>query len=283
MKCHSRDLSEFILGDLVLGKGSFSQVKVGQELATGEVVAVKIIDHAKLNETELECVATEVTVLKLLNHPYIVRYLDHFADSERTLIMLEYVAGGNLAQYLKETGKMSEYEVRRLMRQQLEAVAHCHARNIAHRDLKLEHILLDLSRNVKIIDFGLACQSPPDEFSTLFCGSHLYVAPEILRKQPYLPQKVDIWSLGIILYVLLFSRFPFFSEDRGELARRIASGEFRFPRTSHEPSTDAKELVTRMLALDPSMRPTCDELLAHEWFLHADTESVPTEDDWFDE
>lgn len=279
-----RELSEFILGDLVLGKGSFSQVKVGQELSTGEVVAVKIIPHAKLNATELECVATEVAVLRLVNHPNVVRYLDHFSDDQRTLIMLEYVAGGHLGQYLRTHKTMPDAEARRLMRQMLEAVRHCHALHIAHRDLKLEHVLLDLKRNVKIIDFGLACRSPPDELQTQFCGSHLYVAPEILRKQPYLPQKVDIWSLGIIFYLVLFGTFPFFSTDPAELARLITAGEVRFPRAAQRHSPEAKALVLRMLSFDPQRRPSCDELLASEWLATVEaSDDAPIDDDWFDD
>ena len=264
------NIGEFILGTTLLGRGSFSQVKLGQELTTGETVAVKIIDKTHLSPHEKDCVGTEINVLQRLAHPYLVRYLDHFSDPDQTFIVLEYVPGGNLFSFVKNHGgTLSERHAQRIIKQCLEGIGHCHALNISHRDLKLEHILLDASMNVKIIDFGLACQSPPDVQVTTYCGSLLYSSPEVLLQKPYFPQRVDIWALGVILFVILCGYFPFFSDDKNSLVRRITAGIISFPREKPgvtPPSPLAQDIILRMLSMEPTERPSCNTLLASPWF-----------------
>eukprot|EP00010_Vexillifera_abyssalis_P005827 CAMPEP_0201553320 /NCGR_PEP_ID=MMETSP0173_2-20130828/24476_1 /ASSEMBLY_ACC=CAM_ASM_000268 /TAXON_ID=218659 /ORGANISM="Vexillifera sp., Strain DIVA3 564/2" /LENGTH=442 /DNA_ID=CAMNT_0047964029 /DNA_START=35 /DNA_END=1363 /DNA_ORIENTATION=- len=262
-------LGEFILGSTLLGKGSFSQVKLGQELTTGETVAIKIIDHAKLSVYDLACIKTEVSVLQKLSHRYLVQYLDHFVTEENTFIILEYIPGGNLFQYLKARGgSLSENEARKILSQLLRGIAHCHQQGVAHRDLKLEHVLLDAHGDVRIIDFGLSsAECDAGTLLNTFCGSPLYIAPEIVEQQPYAGDKVDIWALGIIFYVCVCGSFPFFARDKNLLYKCIKSGKFSFPRHADASlSPIVKNLITNMLNRDPAHRLSAAELLLSPFF-----------------
>ncbi|KAF7720839.1 hypothetical protein EC973_005982 [Apophysomyces ossiformis] len=259
-----------------IGRGSTGWVKLGIHKLDGHQVAIKMIPRQRLTLSKKLACATEreLAILQLLHHPNLIELHRIFQDTAYIYFVTEYAEGGELFHLLtKRGGALSETEARTLFSQLAGALAWCHAHHICHRDLKPENILLDKDRKlVKIADFGMATIQSSDRLLQTSCGSVHYASPEIVQGKPYYGPATDVWSCGVLLYVLLTGYLPFDDENMGRLYLKIKRGKYhRLP--EHLPST-AKDLIRRMLTVDPSQRITMKEVLSHPWLVCQNIEHV---------
>ncbi|EMR09664.1 hypothetical protein PNEG_01854 [Pneumocystis murina B123] len=246
-----------------LGEGSFGKVKLAVHSITGHKVALKIISRKSLLNLDMSSrVDREISYLKLLRHPHIIKLYEVIATPTDIIMVIEY-AGGELFDYIVSRGKMSEDEARRFFQQIITAVEYCHRHKIVHRDLKPENLLLDDFLNVKIADFGLSNLMTDGNFLKTSCGSPNYAAPEVISGKLYAGPEVDVWSCGVILYVMLVGRLPFDDEFIPTLFKKINGGIYTIPSFL---SSDAKELLSQMLVVDPIQRITLQEIRESKWF-----------------
>uniref|UniRef100_A0A182M0U7 non-specific serine/threonine protein kinase n=1 Tax=Anopheles culicifacies TaxID=139723 RepID=A0A182M0U7_9DIPT len=210
-----------------IGKGNFAKVKLAKHVPTNKEVAIKIIDKTQLNPSSLQKLYREVRIMKMLDHPNIVK-LFQVIETEKTLyLVMEYASGGEVFDYLVAHGKMKEKEARAKFRQIVSAVQYCHQKRIIHRDLKAENLLLDSEMNIKIADFGFSNEFTPGSKLDTFCGSPPYAAPELFQGRKYDGPEVDVWSLGVILYTLVSGSLPFDGATLKELRERVLRGKYR--------------------------------------------------------
>ncbi|XP_020772978.1 MAP/microtubule affinity-regulating kinase 3a isoform X2 [Boleophthalmus pectinirostris] len=238
-----------------IGKGNFAKVKLARHILTGREVAIKIIDKTQLNPNSLQKLFREVRIMKILNHPNIVKLFE-VIETERTLyLVMEYASGGEVFDYLVAHGRMKEKEARAKFRQIVSAVQYCHQKHIVHRDLKAENLLLDADMNIKIADFGFSNEFTMGNKLDTFCGSPPYAAPELFQGKKYDGPEVDVWSLGVILYTLVSGSLPFDGQNLKELRERVLRGKYRIP---FYMSTDCENLLKRFLVLNPGKRGTLE-------------------------
>ncbi|KZT27880.1 Pkinase-domain-containing protein, partial [Neolentinus lepideus HHB14362 ss-1] len=262
----------------VIGKGSSGRVRIARHSRTGQYAAVKIVSKSSIlesrmslenleNEAEriLLAIEREIVIMKLIDHPNILRLYDVWETSNELYLILEYVEGGELFEYLCDKGKLSTLEALDYFQQVIAAVDYCHRFNIAHRDLKPENLLLDKDKKIKVADFGMAAWQKNGASSLLqtACGSPHYAAPEVIMGKSYNGFSSDIWSCGVILYALLAGRLPFDDEDLGTLLAKVKIGKFATP-SSFDPL--AKDLISRMLEKDVTKRITMAEILEHPFY-----------------
>ncbi|KAL5614348.1 hypothetical protein BROUX41_004454 [Berkeleyomyces rouxiae] len=256
-----------------LGAGQYGKVHVCIENSTGIRYAVKLFDADHTNPVQLNTLRQEIGMLMTLDHPKLVQIKDSFHEDTGMYIVLEYIPGGELFDFIIRKGSLREAEARRLFKQLFDGIKYLHDRNIVHRDLKPENILLqgeDIG-SVKIADFGLAKIVGEDSFATTLCGTPAYVAPEVLSYSPEYNKAVDVWSLGVILYVILCGFPPFSDELRTRafpysMTEQIIRGEYEFPSPYWDPISDnACHLIESMLQVNPKHRFTIDQCLAHPW------------------
>ncbi|KAB5572675.1 Pkinase-domain-containing protein [Coniochaeta sp. 2T2.1] len=246
-----------------LGEGSFGKVKLAVHRSTGQQVALKIITRKKLISRDMQGrVEREIEYLQLLRHPHIIKLYTVIKTPTEIIMVLEY-AGDELFDYIVTHGKMKENEARRFFQQMLCAVEYCHRHKIVHRDLKPENLLLDEHLNVKIADFGLSNIMTDGNFLKTSCGSPNYAAPEVIGGKLYAGPEVDVWSCGVILYVLLVGRLPFDDEHIPSLFAKIARGTYAVPAWM---SPGAASLIKRMLAVNPVQRATIEDIRKDPWF-----------------
>ncbi|KAK8866782.1 Serine/threonine-protein kinase brsk2 [Tritrichomonas musculus] len=249
-----------------LGKGGFSIVYLAKERATGKLVAIKVIDKDVDNENALK---TEFSIQREFESPYIVNILSYYEDESHFLLVIEYVNGGELFDAIVNEGAYSEFDAAKLVQQILIGLKVLHDNNVIHRDLKPENLLLSIDEKtgettVKISDFGLAGIFSDEKISQ-YCGTEGYAAPEIMNNVPY-DSSVDIWSLGVIVYILLCGFRPFESDDRYELYQQVTSGTVEFPSPEwDEISKEAIDFISQMLKIDPTKRITIEDALNHPW------------------
>ncbi|EDV49533.1 MAP/microtubule affinity-regulating kinase 3 [Drosophila erecta] len=245
-----------------LGKGNFAKVKLAIHLPTGREVAIKLIDKTSLNTIARQKLYREVKIMKMLNHPNIVR-LFQVIESERTLyLVMEYVSGGELFDHLVKNGRMREYDARVLFRQLVSAIEYCHRKSIVHRDLKAENLLLDQHMKMKIADFGFSTTFEPKAQLKTFCGSPPYAAPELFRGKKYSGPEVDSWSLGVVLYTLVTGSLPFDGINLRELRDRVLRAKYRVP---YYISIECESLIRKFLVLNPTKRITLSAVMADQW------------------
>ncbi|XP_077064597.1 MAP/microtubule affinity-regulating kinase 4 isoform X1 [Siphateles boraxobius] len=245
-----------------IGKGNFAKVKLARHILTGKEVAIKIIDKTQLNPTSLQKLFREVRIMKGLNHPNIVQLFE-VIETEKTLyLVMEYASGGEVFDYLVSHGRMKEKEARAKFRQIVSAVHYCHQKNIVHRDLKAENLLLDADSNIKIADFGFSNEFTLGSKLDTFCGSPPYAAPELFQGKKYDGPEVDIWSLGVILYTLVSGSLPFDGQNLKELRERVLRGKYRVP---FYMSTDCEGILRRFLVLNPTKRCTLEQIMKDKW------------------
>ncbi|GCC25376.1 MAP/microtubule affinity-regulating kinase 3a isoform X2 [Hemiscyllium ocellatum] len=257
-----------------IGKGNFAKVKLARHILTGREVAIKIIDKTQLNPTSLQKLFREVRIMKCLNHPNIVKLFE-VIETEKTLyLVMEYASGGEVFDYLVAHGRMKEKEARAKFRQIVSAVQYCHQKQIVHRDLKAENLLLDADMNIKIADFGFSNEFTVGNKLDTFCGSPPYAAPELFQGKKYDGPEVDVWSLGVILYTLVSGSLPFDGQNLKELRERVLRGKYRIP---FYMSTDCENLLKRFLVLNPSKRGTLEQIMKDRWINagHDDDELRP--------
>uniref|UniRef100_A0A8P4GHU5 MAP/microtubule affinity-regulating kinase 3 n=1 Tax=Dicentrarchus labrax TaxID=13489 RepID=A0A8P4GHU5_DICLA len=245
-----------------IGKGNFAKVKLARHTLTGREVAIKIIDKTQLNPTSLQKLFREVSVMKILNHPNIVKLFE-VIETEKTLyLVMEYASGGEVFDYLVAHGRMKEKEARAKFRQIVSAVEYCHQKRIVHRDLKAENLLLDADMNIKIADFGFSNEFTLGNKLDTFCGSPPYAAPELFQGKKYDGPEVDVWSLGVILYTLVSGSLPFDGQNLKELRERVLRGKYRIP---FYMSTDCENLLKKLLVLNPGKRGSLQQIMKDRW------------------
>ncbi|XP_035847690.1 5'-AMP-activated protein kinase catalytic subunit alpha-1 isoform X1 [Sander lucioperca] len=256
-------IGHYILGD-TLGVGTFGKVKVGQHELTKHQVAVKILNRQKIRSLDVVGkIRREIQNLKLFRHPHIIKLYQVISTPTDIFMVMEYVSGGELFDYICKNGKLDEKESRRLFQQIISAVDYCHRHMVVHRDLKPENVLLDAHMNAKIADFGLSNMMSDGEFLRTSCGSPNYAAPEVISGRLYAGPEVDIWSSGVILYALLCGTLPFDDDHVPTLFKKICDGIFFTPQYL-DPSVIS--LLKHMLQVDPMKRATIKEIREDEWF-----------------
>ncbi|KAK7205413.1 kinase-like domain-containing protein [Myxozyma melibiosi] len=246
-----------------LGEGSFGKVKLAYHLGTRQRVALKIINRKTLAKSDMQGrIEREISYLRLLRHPHIIKLYDVIKSKDEVIMVIEF-AGKELFDYIVQRGKMPEDEARRFFQQIIGAVEYCHRHKIVHRDLKPENLLLDDNLNVKIADFGLSNIMTDGNFLKTSCGSPNYAAPEVISGKLYAGPEVDVWSCGVILYVMLCGRLPFDDEFIPTLFKKINGGVYSLPSYL---SPGAKHLLQRMLVVNPMNRITVREIMQDKWF-----------------
>ncbi|KAI3886892.1 hypothetical protein MKX03_019103 [Papaver bracteatum] len=256
-------LSNYKLGK-TLGIGSFGKVKIAEHALTGHKVAIKILNRRKIKNMDMEeKVRREIKILRLFMHPHIIRLYEVIETQTDIYVVMEYVKSGELFDYIVEKGRLQEDEARNFFQQIISGVEYCHRNMVVHRDLKPENLLLDSKGNVKIADFGLSNIMRDGHFLKTSCGSPNYAAPEVISGRLYAGPEVDIWSCGVILYALLCGTLPFDDENIPNLFKKIKGGIYTLP--SHL-SPGARDLIPRMLVVDPMKRMTIPEIRQHAWF-----------------
>ncbi|KAJ3442999.1 protein kinase [Anaeramoeba flamelloides] len=259
-----QSIGPYYLGS-TLGNGSFAKVKLGTHCETNEKVAIKIIkkENISLEPEMMSKVRREIAVQKLIKHPNVLRVYDVYETSEFLYIVLEYISGGELFDYIVKKGSLPRDEARVCFQEIVYAIEYCHSFCIAHRDLKPENLLLDDSNKVKVADFGMARIMKKDNLLETSCGSPHYVSPEVIKGVAYDGQKSDIWSMGVILYALLCGYLPFDDSNYSKLLRKVKLGKFKIPNKLNKLE---KELIKGMLTIDPEKRITIQEIKKHPWF-----------------
>ena len=251
----------------LLGKGTFAKVYHAKHITTGESVAIKIInkDHVMKRNGMMDQIKREISIMKLVRHPNIVELKEVMATKTKIFFVMEFVRGGELfAKVVK--GKLKEDAARRYFQQLISAVDFCHSRGVSHRDLKPENLLVDENGDLKVSDFGLSAlpeQLLQDGLLHTQCGTPAYVAPEVLRKKGYDGAKADIWSCGVVLYVLLAGYLPFQEENLMNMYRKIFKAEFDFPPWF---SPEARRLISKLLVVDPEKRISIPAITRTPWF-----------------
>eukprot|EP01120_Amphizonella_sp_Union-15-10_P014563 TRINITY_DN709_c0_g1_i1.p1 TRINITY_DN709_c0_g1~~TRINITY_DN709_c0_g1_i1.p1 ORF type:complete len:384 (+),score=83.20 TRINITY_DN709_c0_g1_i1:103-1254(+) len=280
------DISKFYdVGDEILGMGNFSMVKLGTNKKTGEKCAVKIVSKEP-SKNKPQMLKNEVEILLKVRHPNIIKLKDLFDSSKTLFLVLELVTGGELFDSIVAREQYSEEDAVRVMKELLSAIEYLHSMGIVHRDLKPENLLLsDNSPNspIKLADFGLSKIYSPEMMQKMStaCGTPGYVAPEILDPSMTgsggYDKEVDMWSAGVVMYILLCGYPPFYNEVEQQLFEIILSGKYEF----HSPYWDnisdtAKDLIKHLLVVDPKKRFTANEALQHDWFTKAVVSKVKT-------
>lgn len=256
-------IGHYILGQ-TLGVGTFGKVKIGEHQLTKHKVAVKILNREKIKSLDVVGkIRREIQNLKLFRHPHIIKLYQVISTPTDIFMIMEYVSGGELFDYIVKHGKLKEHEARRFFQQIISGVDYCHRHMIVHRDLKPENLLLDHNLHVKIADFGLSNMMMDGEFLRTSCGSPNYAAPEVISGKLYAGPEVDIWSCGVILYALLCGTLPFDDEHVPTLFRKIKCGIFPLPDYLNK---SVISLLCHMLQVDPIKRASIEDIKKHEWF-----------------
>ena len=285
----------------LIGQGAFGKVNIGLNVLSGRVVAIKSFNKDKLtiNSENMKKIMYETNLMQKLNHPNITKILEMFEDDKYILIIMEYINGGNLFSFVKKRRKLSEKIAKFLFKQIILGIKHIHSKNIVHRDIKLENILIDLNNRVKICDFGIGViLRSEDELLYDQCGTPMYMAPEIIlssKKKGYKGFPVDIWSSGIALYIMLSGTLPFNIKNKSKKERKNMKNsgnsengenyeenddislsnnnnyELQYsiinknPKTIEKISDEARDILRGLLNKDPDKRLTIDEILNHPW------------------
>ncbi|KAM7260239.1 hypothetical protein ACFE04_015980 [Oxalis oulophora] len=258
---------KYELGKL-LGCGAFAKVYHARDLRNGQSVAIKVINKKKVtaNANLMANIKREISIMRKLNHPHIVKLFEVLATKTKIYFVMEFLKGGELFAKVANRGRFSEDLSRKYFRELISAVGYCHSRGVFHRDLKPENLLLDESGNLKVSDFGLSALTDhiqSDGLLHTLCGTPAYVAPEILSKKGYDGAKIDVWSCGVILFVLTAGYLPFNDPNLMAMYKKIYRGEFRCPKWM---SNDLKRFLSRLLDTKPESRITIEEIMNDPWF-----------------
>ncbi|VDD78641.1 unnamed protein product [Mesocestoides corti] len=254
-------IGNYIIGE-TLGSGTFGKVKVAIHKSTGVQVAVKIVNRDKIKALDVAGkLRREIQNLWLFRHPHIIKLYQVISTPTDIFMIMEYVSGGELFEFIVKSGKISERDARKFFQQIISGVDYCHRHKVVHRDLKPENLLLDCNHNVKIADFGLSNIMQDGEFLRTSCGSPNYAAPEVISGKLYAGPEVDVWSCGVILYALLCGTLPFDEEHIPTLFKKIKL------LILYLPESQVRDLLKKMLTVDPIKRISIDDIRKHPWFV----------------
>ncbi|XP_001663093.2 serine/threonine-protein kinase SIK3 homolog [Aedes aegypti] len=248
--------------DKTIGKGNFAVVKLASHVITNSKVAIKIIDKTCLDDENLAKTFREISILKVLHHPHITRLYEVIESRNKIYLVTEHAARGEIFDHLVANGRMKEEEASRIFSQIISAVDYCHSKGIVHRDLKAENVLLDNEMNVKLADFGFSNTFSEGINLRTWCGSPPYAAPEVFQGVEYDGPKSDIWSLGVVLYVLVCGALPFDGATLHDLRSVVIAGKFRIPFFM---SQECEHLIRHMLVVEPEKRYTLKQIANHKW------------------
>ncbi|XP_045811357.1 SNF1-related protein kinase catalytic subunit alpha KIN10-like [Trifolium pratense] len=263
--CGSVDkcLSNYNLGK-TLCFWTFGRVKFAEHVLSGDKVSIYIINRRwTLDKTMEEKVRREINTLRLLRHPHIIQVYEVVETTTHIYVIMEYLESGDLFDYIIVKGMLQEDEARKFFQQIISGVEYCHNNMVAHRDLRPENIFLDSKFNIKIADFSLSKTMQYGQLLKTSCGSATYAAPEVISGKLYAGSKVDVWSCGVILYAFLCGRLPFDEENIPKLYINIKGGVYNIPSYL---SPGARDLISRLLEVDPMKRITILEIHQHPWF-----------------
>mmetsp|Transcript_3205 Transcript_3205/g.7530 ORF Transcript_3205/g.7530 Transcript_3205/m.7530 type:complete len:762 (+) Transcript_3205:56-2341(+) len=268
----AKSIGHYILGKTI-GEGTFGKVKLGTHILTGEKVAVKILEKERIVDVaDVERVAREIHILKLVQHPHIIQLYEIIETPRQLYLIMEYCPGGELFDYIVAQGRVKEREACRFFHQIMAGVEQIHRMNVVHRDLKPENLLLDDQKNIKIVDFGLSNTYQDGQLLKTACGSPCYAAPEMVAGQRYVPSRCDVWSCGVILFALVCGYLPFEDQNTSALYRKILNADYQAPKFISE---SARDLIARMLNTDPEQRYAMPKIRAHAWYRQIIESSLP--------
>ena len=259
------DINQYRIKEII-GEGMFGKVKLAIHLITNEKVAIKIFDKGKIKSNkEKQYIEREISILKKLNHYNIIKLYNIIEDENYIYLIQEYISDKELLNFIQTSEDLSEKDICRLYQQIISGIEYCHEMGIAHRDLKLQNILLNYKKDIKIIDFGLSnnYDKDMDELLHSSCGSPIYAAPEMIKGIEYRGLNTDIWSSGIILYLMLCKCFPFNDKNNSKLYQKILAGKFNIPNNL---SNDAKDIIIKLLKVNPQERIKLNDIKNHPWF-----------------
>ncbi|CAK8542158.1 unnamed protein product [Lathyrus sativus] len=258
-------MQKYELGRL-LGQGTFAKVYHARNLITGVSVAIKVVDKEKILKVGMvDQIKREISAMKLVRHPNVVELYEVMATKTKIFIIMEYAKGGELFNKVAK-GKLKVDVARAYFQQLMSAVDYCHSRGVCHRDLKPENLLLDENENLKVSDFGLSALSESKRQDGLLhttCGTPAYVAPEVINRKGYDGSKADLWSCGVILFVLLAGSLPFQDQNLMEMYRKISEGEFKFPKWF---ALEVRQLLSKILDPNPKTRISMAKIMENSWF-----------------
>ena len=249
----------------VIGKGAFGKVNIGLHILTGRIVAIKSFNKTKFTDQKSKNkIMNEIEIMKNLKHFSVVKLLDTIETEKYILLVMENVLGGDLLSFIKKRNKLPEKTAKFIFKQLLQSLKYIHNKNIVHRDIKLDNILIDLNNNIKLCDFGVG-KYISDNHELLYdqCGTPAYIAPEVVAGEGYEGFPVDLWSSGVVLYSLLMGSIPFKAQNINELQGLIMSGNYK---KTTGISKNANDLLNKLLEINPKKRINVEEALNHPWF-----------------
>ncbi|XP_028718639.1 putative sperm motility kinase W [Peromyscus leucopus] len=263
MDCHpnTKSLNSQYMVQFPIGHGAFGSVQLAYHRLTGIPVAIKVIENL---EEDVRFIISEMMALERLYHPNIIRLFQVLATTEHIYFIMELAPGGDLLRRVKKEGRLQEEEAQKIFGQILSAIKYCHDLNIVHRDLKPENILLDEEGNVKLADFGLATSWRPGTLLHQQCGTKRFNAPEQVLGLGYDGKKTDVWSLGVLLYLITTGNHPFQGNTMEEIEGKIVTGSYDIP--AHV-SGQLENLIHQILTVDPERRPSIEDLQQHPWVM----------------
>ena len=259
-----RQIGDYTLGAEV-GSGAFGKVVLGKHTLTGESVAIKILDKIILSQTpeDYELVKQEISILKIVKHKYIVQLYEILETPQHIYIIMEYCEGKDLMDFILSKQHLSELESLKFFQQLINALFYLHSQNIAHRDVKIDNMLLDKNKDLKLVDFGLSTKYSDDILLDQPCGTVVYAAPEVLDGNEYHGMLADVWSSGIVLYGMASGYLPFSDKDDEINKKNVLEGNIDIPEFF---SPLLKDLLRHMLDVNPITRYTLQEIKQHPWF-----------------
>ena len=267
--------SKYRISHKMIGKGAFAEVYKGNLTSDKNTkVAIKWYKKKRLFDKEIKAIKDEVNVLSTLDHPNIVKLHEVFQDEKYIYIVMEYLKGRTLSDWLTKNEKpMSEEEATYVIHQLVSAISYWHSNNIVHRDIKLDNIIIDDNLKITLIDFGLSKNFSKSKIMKSTTGSPLFMAPEVLHKK--YSNKCDVWSIGVVMYVLLSKRLPFSGECPADILSQSKVWDLAFEKSFWKSiSSEAKDLISNMIKFDDKERFTCEQILKHEWFESSKDEST---------
>ena len=259
-----KQIGNYTIGAEV-GSGAFGKVVLGKHILTGESVAIKILDKLILSQTpeDYELVRQEISILKIVKHKYIVRLYEILQTPQHIYIVMEYCEGKDLMDFILSKKHLSEVESLKYFQQLINALFYLHSQNIAHRDVKIDNMLLDKNKNLKLVDFGLSTKYSDDTLLDQPCGTVVYAAPEVLDGNEYHGMLADVWSSGIVLYGMAAGYLPFSDQNDEVNKKDVLEGRIEIPDFF---SPMLKDLLHHMLDVNPITRYTLEDIRQHPWF-----------------